>query len=308
MKKFRQREYKRRWAAATRSLKKQYREPLVESDSELDMDQPLVLPNAPPLNTVPLEAMTDEITGACTVQDVQYAADDDRIWDVINQFQHTTPLSDSEEEIEHDCFEDQLAIWATKHQIKHIALDGLLKLLKESGHPDLPKTARTLLHTAREVETHLRSGMEYYYFGVEKELLKHFQMYPVETRRHTGTLEISLNIDGLQPFKSSPVSMWPVLCSIVNMKPNVVFPLVLTYGKSKPTDLEFLSDVIQDLKRILEHGLQNGDDSIQVTIKCIVCDAPARAMVKNVKLFAGYAECDKCGQREEYFGRSRTKK
>lgn len=43
--------------------------------------------------------------------------------------------------------------WATKHLIKHIAIDDLLKGLRQNGHPELPLTARTLLQTPRHIKT-----------------------------------------------------------------------------------------------------------------------------------------------------------
>ncbi len=56
-------------------------------------------------------------------------------------------LSDSEsEEIS---LEDGLVDWVNHFQVKYNAVDSLLKLLKQSGHPCLPTTARSLLGTAK---------------------------------------------------------------------------------------------------------------------------------------------------------------
>ena len=113
---------------------------------------------------------------------------------------------------------------------------------------------------------------------------------------HVQRLEISLNTDGLPLFKSSSNTLWPVLCAIVNLEPIRVFPVVLTYGKTKPTDLKFLDELISELKLLMQDGLSDGDRLYEVTVRAIVCDAPARAMVKATKLCSGYSGCDKCNQ------------
>ena len=48
---------------------------------------------------------------------------------------------------------------------------------------------------------------------------------------------------------------------------------VLTYGRSKPTDLTFLNEFIRDLSDVLENGLQDNGCLFNITLKYIVCDA-----------------------------------
>ena len=126
------------------------------------------------------------------------------------------------------------------YQIKHNAADRLLKILKESGHPSLPRSTRTLTKTARYVPSTQKSGMGYIYFPIKEELLQQFLMYPKGVTEKATTLELSLNIDGLPLFKSSSKTLWPILCGIMNVEPVTVFPVALTYGGSKPSNLEFL--------------------------------------------------------------------
>ncbi|XP_046857689.1 LOW QUALITY PROTEIN: uncharacterized protein LOC124451107 [Xenia sp. Carnegie-2017] len=118
-----------------------------------------------------------------------------------------------------------------------------------------------------------------------------------------GSLEISLNVDGLPLFKSSAKNIWPVLYAILNIKPVVVFPIVLTWGDSKPKDFEFLDEFIKDLKGILERGVQEGEKVLTVTVRGIVCDAPARTLVKRYKTLYWFFGFDKCTQKGKWLGR-----
>ena len=76
--------------------------------------------------------------------------------------------SESESDLdEGHSLKDDLISWVNKYQIKHNATDELLLLLRQHGHEALPKTARTLLKTDRNVVTQEKSGMEYIYLGLK---------------------------------------------------------------------------------------------------------------------------------------------
>ena len=96
---------------------------------------------------------------------------------------HCTPSVSESESSEDDisdnesigqCFPDQLAAWIDQFQVKQNAVDGLLTILRQSGHPDLPATARSLLKTSRVINIDKKSGMDYFYFPFEDTLLKNF--------------------------------------------------------------------------------------------------------------------------------------
>ena len=133
--------------------------------------------------------------------------------------------------------------------------------------------------------------------------MRQFLRYPTMTKDKVTTLEISLNIDGLALFKSSNKSLWPVLCGIMNIEAMAIFPVALTCGSSKLIDLLFLEDTVDDLNHLLEHGLNVDGRVVPVVLRCVVCDAPARALIKGTKLYSGYYGCDKCAQKAEWFGR-----
>lgn len=105
--------------------------------------------------------------------------------------------------------------------------------------------------------------------------------------------DISLNIDGLPLFKSSRTNVWPIL-GLLHIAPFHPFVIRLTCGVSKPTDLEFLNDLIVELSEVLQEGIQLGNKRIQISLRCIVADAPARALIKAMTQFNGYFGCDFC--------------
>ena len=226
---------------------------------------------------------------------------DQDVWQVIDQHNELV-MSDSESDDDVTPLVEDLASWANQYQIKQNAVDSLLKLLKSQGHPDLPSTARTLLKTDRVVVTQVKSGMDYYYFGVKDQLRKYLSMYPLGVVQNIHQLDISLNIDGLPLFNSNNKTVWPILCAL-HLEPMQLFPITLTFGNHKPLNLEFLQDAITDLNEILQNGLEFNERIIPVHIKCIVCDAPARAMVKCCKQYSGYYGCDRCDQKGEWLSK-----
>ena len=113
-------------------------------------------------------------------------------------------------------------------------------------------------------------------------------------------IHITLNVDGLLLYKSARTVFWPILCHLSNIQRNVVFPVVITCGIGKPKDLDLLLDTVDELKALLRNGLFINEKRFTLILMCIVCDAPARSLVKCTKLYSGYYGCDKCNQRGAY--------
>ena len=104
-----------------------------------------------------------------------------------------------------------------------------------------------------------------------------------------------MNIDGIPFYKSTKHSSWPVLLSC-NIQPITVFPVIITYGKSKPTNNDFLNECISEIKELIESGLNIFNRNIKIVLHSIPCDSPARSMIKCVKSHAAYYSCDRCTQ------------
>ncbi len=199
-------------------------------------------------------------------------------------------------ELDDDSLRDDLREWALDCDANHTQIDKLLKKLKKYK-PDLPSTARTLLHTLRKVPTEIKSGMEYKYFGLLEQLCTNLTRYPIEEIDNlpNNTVDIGLNTDGLQVVKSSKTNMWPILGGIYMTGWTVcVFVIALTCGGTKPKNLDYLTDTVEALNVLLEHGFQFRGRTLYIHIRCIVCDAPAKALIKNTMPYNGYYGCDKC--------------
>ena len=103
-------------------------------------------------------------------------------------------------------------------------------------------------------------------------------------------------------FNKSNVQFWPILGLIerFSAKP---FLIGLFYGKSKPSSVnEYLQEFIEEMLEIQQKGdlLFNGIN-YKIKICCVICNAPARAMVKCIKAHSGYYGCDKCVQSGVWF-------
>lgn len=179
----------------------------------------------------------------------------------------------------------------------------MLRILKDSGHSDLPVSSRTLLKTPRDVNLKRISNMDYFHFGLETMICDTLKQYCSEQLDAINELALSLNIDGLPLFKSTQCSAWPILGVICNIQPCKPFLITLTVGHGKPSNLDFTQEVIAELDYLLANGLQFCGRNFQVSLKCIICDAPAKSFVKCTKLYSGYHGCDKCTQRGVYIGR-----
>lgn len=116
-------------------------------------------------------------------------------------------------------------------------------------------------------------------------------------------VDMQVNIDGLPLYRSSPLSLWPILIKLERSIYSKPFPVGFYLGRYKPDVESFLGKFVGELKEVLKDGyLYNG---IRVIINNIVfiCDAPARAMVQGIKSFSGYNGCGYCREVGEYCDR-----
>ncbi|KAJ8044055.1 hypothetical protein HOLleu_11408 [Holothuria leucospilota] len=192
---------------------------------------------------------------------------------------------------------DELSNWSIEHNISHTALSGLLNILK-GHHPELPRDPRTLLGTTTSHDIKSISGGSYFHFGVQTGLLS--KVHLLKFLDPANEIHMQINIDGLPLFKSANDQFWPILGMISNCELKEPFVIGLFYGKCKPCDLTFLEEFVSDIRNLQNNGLMYKEKNIPFKVTAVLCDTPARALVKRVKGHSGYSGCDKCTQRGVY--------
>ena len=55
---------------------------------------------------------------------------------------------------------------------------------------------------------------DFVYYGIQNQLQKSVKVH----LHDTDMLELVFNVDGISPFKSNPVIMWPILCKLIDGK------------------------------------------------------------------------------------------
>ena len=162
------------------------------------------------------------------------------------------------------------------------------------------KDPRTLLKTFTQHTIKTIGGGEYCHVGLMKGISSLLGSYP-----HTfDRIELQVNVDGIPLFKSFNTTLWPILCSIINVGAKNPFIVGLFCGKEKPESAaEFLSDFVAEVGDLITNGFILESNVLPVVIHSFVCDAPARAFIKGIKGLSGYASCEKCAVYGKYYDR-----
>lgn len=193
-----------------------------------------------------------------------------------------------------------LAAWSAECNTPRDHVNKLLKILREAGHAELPNDARSLLKTPRTTEIVLCPPGEYFHYGLEQALT---DILSTTTIKENNVI-IDINIDGLPISKSTQKSLWPILEKIIDYPSITPFVIGIYHGNAKPNSLDtFLSPFIEEYVKLHEQGFMHNNQHITVTLRCIVCDSPARSYVLGTKQFNGYFGCGKCIEEGDFINR-----
>ncbi|KAJ8018071.1 hypothetical protein HOLleu_44145 [Holothuria leucospilota] len=191
---------------------------------------------------------------------------------------------------------EKLAEWAFTYNVSHAALSALLKILL-LAHLNLPSDPRTLLATPSQTDIKSIAGGLYYHFGVCRSLSSKLKKYFGDLPSSTSILHLHVNIDGLPLFRSSNLSLWPILGLIKEFPVCDPFVIGIYSGMTKPNSVcDFLNEFVIDVKKVCAEGIQYCHKHFQIVLDAFVCDAPARAFLKCIKNHCGYNACERCVQ------------
>lgn len=183
--------------------------------------------------------------------------------------------------------------WTVDCNIDQASITKLLHEIREKVPSiQLPLDCRTLLKTPRSTVTFEIAGGQYHHFGLnsclEKLIICQQKKVIVNNK-----IELLINVDGAPVGKSSEKSLWPILCSDKILKK--VYIVGVFYGTSKPNDAdEFIQHFVNEAVDYVTNGFTFNDQSYDITIDGIICDAPAKAYLLGIKCHSGYSSCTKC--------------
>ena len=194
-------------------------------------------------------------------------------------------------------FNEDFKLATLKCNMNSSQIDEMLKLFNKHKIGSLPLSSRTMLKTPRNINIKQISNMYYYHFNIRNCIINNLSVnYP---HFNGDVINISMNIDGIPLFNSSKKSLWPILLSL-NIKPDTVFVVTLTHSignNTKPTNHDYLKECLSELKDLENNGILYNNIIIKINISAVICDSPARSMVKDVIGHSGFYSCDRCIQK-----------
>ena len=246
---------------------------------------------------------TDDANGNTNEVGIAYSSESvcDFDWDNLDAINDEKVFEDSvDNQEERDAnFTEDLAKWYLECHIPMRSLTKLLKIIKKNNVANVPTDARTIVNTPRtgDLEISTKSGGSYIFFGIKECLNERI----VDCDLELGSeLLVDINIDGLPLFRSRNLSVWPIQMSVCHRQfSSKPFIVAMYCGTVKPQNQDFLHDTIVELQELQDKGFRD----LSFRPRYIICDAPARALVKGIIQFNGRYGCDFCDVRGVYDGR-----
>lgn len=197
---------------------------------------------------------------------------------------------------ESQIFKNKLTCFVKKFNLTRAATNALLKINREHGHPQLPKTREALLGTPmKKIVIRQCEPGQYFHYGIAKSLLKCNYSFLITDE----SVNIDINIDGVSLSKSSKLCTWPILGKFVNQPDFAPFIIGIYSGYGHPKSIDvYIEDLVQELSDINENGVFVTPKKIwkSLSVRAFICDSPARAFVTGTLQYNSIFGCNKCHQ------------
>jgi hypothetical protein len=196
-------------------------------------------------------------------------------------------------------FTQELLIFFTLFNLSRTAMEYLLALLRRHGI-DAPKSVYLLTKLKGKKFTHVNDMAEgkFAYLSIKDNImfcLNHglLLLQNIYSKvENVYSLKIMISIDGLPLYKSSSVSLWPILFKIESV--DRPLPIACYCGKGKPPIQLYLENLVEEVKELMNEGLQYAGHLIKLQAPLFVCDAPARSFIQGIKGHAARFGCGYC--------------
>lgn len=195
-------------------------------------------------------------------------------------------------------FITKFRMWAFSNpSVTHRCLNELVDLIKPK-YPFLPKDARTILETPRNVEIIKLENGEMVYFGV---ILNLKARLTTEKLENNFVISLQVNIDGIPLYNSSAIEFWPILIKPCTFQNNTPFVAAIFCGEGKPKPLaQYLNPFIEEFQNLLKNGIQVNNYHFVVQLEAFCCDSPARSYLKQTMGHNSIHGCERCVTQSVY--------
>jgi hypothetical protein len=198
---------------------------------------------------------------------------------------------------------EELLLFFVLFNLSRKAMQYLLDILVRHGI-DTPKTVFLLKKSTNVEKIHvdINNDENFVYLGLKNNLSYIVRRKFSFLNIGFNDLNIQINVDGLPLYKSSNVSLWPILMKIYNV--TMPFPIALYCGIGKPKLDTFLSKLCAELTDILTNHFSVNSYVFRISNVIFVCDTPARTFCQCIKGHTAYFGCGYCQQVGTYVNKT----
>nr|XP_015840165.1 PREDICTED: uncharacterized protein LOC107399041 [Tribolium castaneum] len=146
--------------------------------------------------------------------------------------------------------------------------------------------------TPRNTDTTKLNNGEMYYFGIEEKIISKLER---GLKSNVSKILLQVNIDGLPIFENSLLDFYPILGLCKEFIDETPFTIAIFCGRSKPDPLEkYLEDFIAEVKSLRLKCKSHEGKNYSFDINFFICDAPARAFLKQTFGHTSTLGCERC--------------